>query len=174
MKKFIIYLSLILVSSLALTLCTKNEINPVKMNYEEVSKLIGRDNAFEVFDKAGLTEVETSEDGTTLRGSKKVKAGAAVAVWVGDLDLFANPETGVITYSTVPDANFTGVTKFLTQTSNDGALGIWSCNRYYATPAQVEPIVTCSDSNISGWNLRAFTSNSTTGDIHVSEFVVVP
>lgn len=168
MKKIL----LVFVAVLAMVSCNKElttRHEPVLMTYEELSKVIGSHFAYEVFDRSGRTESVYSS-GVARTVQKKIKNNATVAVWFDDLTL---TRTGsIMEYSTIPDADWGGVTKFLSQTSSDGAIAIWDCGRYWnRTLELVPPSVVCTDPATAGTFLRAFTSNSTTGDVHISNWV---
>lgn len=152
---------------IAITLfgCTKHYIpTSVKMNYEQLSKEIGSVMAFKVFDRYGLTEADPS----ILARGRKVKDNAQVNV-TSDIHLTVS-DSGDIVYITSPNAEWGGCTKFLSQTSNDVALGIWDCDRWFngGTP----PSVSCHDGSVSGYNLRAFTSDFDY-NVHLSEWITV-
>lgn len=172
MKKTTLLILLLIASVVAITFVgCKKQYSPHRedMNYEQLSKILGASNAFDVFDRSGLTEQAIG--GTARSTGKKVKDGATVAVWFNTITLTVTGSS--IVYTTKPGSTFGGVTKFVSQTSNDGALGIWDCNRYWGLNEILPPDVTCTDTATSGYNLRAFVSNSQTAEVDVSNWVIV-
>lgn len=135
------------------------KVEKKELSFDALSALIGKDNAFRVFDSSGKTESDP-----TARVARKPKANAVVITWFNDITL--TKVGSDLTYTTSPNAYIGGVTRFVSMDTNDGALGIWSCNRWwYGAP---EPSVTCSDSGTGFY--RAFTTDRNY-DVHVSNVV---
>lgn len=147
--------------------CSKEyKLVGIELSYEEVSKLIGKENAFRVFDLAGKTEYDP-----VARG-KKVKNNATVVVWFNDITLTVSA-TGAIEYTTSPDANWGGCQRFPADMSMTGAYSVWSCQRYWGTNQAPPATVTCTDGIPAGVsNYRAFTSDHSY-DVHISNIVTV-
>lgn len=139
-----------------------SKVEKKEMSYQQLAKEIGGENAFNVFDSSGRTESDP-----VARGGRRVKPGAVIVVWLNDIVLSGS--SSELTYTTSPDAYIGGVTRFVTMSSNDGAMGIWSCNRRwdFVTP---DPSVTCSDPGGSGF-YRAFTADKVTYNVHISNVI---
>lgn len=159
-----IYLGLLVIASTVLVLCTKNT-GRKQMTYEQLSKEVGADNAFILFDRAGKTEADPA-----ARGQKKVKAGAQLDV-VEDLVL-TNPGGGNDYESTTsPNAEWFAFQAFVTGATPDPNAGAKSyCNKWYSTapPPPTEP---CNIADDSGKTIRSFTSDHDY-TVHLSNKIV--
>lgn len=100
------------------------------------------------------------------RGGKKLTEETVVVVWFDDLTI--SEADGIITCTVSPNAYVAGVTNFSSTTSNDGAVGIWECNRYYDTPPGAGSVTTCH--TIGAGFIRGFSCDFITYDTHVSGF----
>jgi hypothetical protein len=120
----------------------------VEMSFKQLSRRIGTDNAFKIFDRAGKTEQNAS-----ARGFKVVKAKATVSV-ISDLVL-TEPSEDIFNCTVSPLAQWFSFQVFVDMTSNDGAFAI--CNKNYPFPGSAPPSETCVIGAIG--IVRAFTSD---------------
>ena len=137
------------------------------VGFDELSALIGKDNAFKIFDKAGLMESNPK-----AKGGKSPKANATLAV-TEDLSLTGN--SAALVYSTSPNAYTGDVQRFgAAPITNDGAIGLWDCLKRWddTTPP---PTINCADTSpVTGQsNYRAFTCDKVTFDVHLSPLLTI-
>lgn len=159
------------IAVIAITLfsCTKQELAPVKMTYEQLSKEVGIANAFKLFDRAGKTETVV---GANARVSgKKVKENATLDV-LNDLTL-TNPSPDNFICTTSPNTRWDAFQDFVTGATPDPNAGAQSyCNRYYSgystdvAPPNESCIITGSGT------IRFFTSDSDY-TVHLSNSIVI-
>jgi hypothetical protein len=104
----------------------------------------------------------------SLRG-KPVKNETVLVVWFNDITI--TEADGIITSTVSPDAQWAGIQKFLSTTSNDGAIGIWESNRYYYTPPGPGTITFCH--YVGPGYYRGFSSDFN-ANVHITEFKFIP
>jgi hypothetical protein len=142
----------IVIAVLAITLfsCTKQaskELAPVKVNYEQLAKVIGAGNAFIAFDNAGLTE-----DNPVARG-RKAKNDATLNAWFNALTLIQLGPT-TFQFTTPINPRYSAFQNFqATRTVSPYYCNYWLDN---AGPPQT---YTCNDTLLTNGDIRAFTQD---------------
>ena len=145
-KILTVFTLLFAVSLGVVTSCKKETSKEVKMNYSQLSKEIGADNAFVIFAKAGLTEEDPA-----ARGSQRVKANATV---ITEEDLQLTLVSGNDYSSTTsPDGEW-GAFQNLTDTQS-------ACPQNWSNTT-APPSMSCTVPWTAGKILRTFTSDKAT------------
>lgn len=160
MKRFLLCLFLFLVSAAILTMCKKEVVE--KMSAEELKTkyaIVLPDLIY-----------EGDEPPTVLPNGKpsKTKKASEVTVTVEhDLDIDITGTTIVGEVS--EEAYHASAQKFNDTTTNNGAVGLWECNRSYPPPgAGVGATTTCQTQG-DAW-YRVYSADYVTYKVHLSWF----
>jgi hypothetical protein len=163
----------VVIAVIAITLfgCTKRASHqpaPVQMSYEQLSKYVGDDNAFKLFDQAGKTETVT--DNVSGRVVKKVKEGATLTVEI-DLTL-TNPSPDNYTCTTSENAKWSAFQDFVTGATPDPNAGAQSyCNHFYSAPGSAPADESCV---ITGTGTIRFFTSDFDYTVHLSNSIIIP
>lgn len=86
-------------------------------------------------------------------------------------DLFLTVVDGRVTSTVSPEAQWAGIQKFVSMSTNDGAIGVWEAERFYQTAPGEGTTTSCADQGTGyyrGW------SSDFDYDIHLSNVVFIP
>lgn len=101
------------------------------------------------------------------KGGKAPKA-PTTSTWTTDLVLTLSGTT--LTSTVSPNAKWAGIQKFVSPTSNEGAIAIWEAQRYYQIPPGPGATTSCT---LQGAGYYRGWSYDEGGHTHVSNWVPV-
>lgn len=163
MKNFIPFAALMLLTcSLVFTLCKK--------------EVKGKITAQELKNKYAIVlpdlQYEGDEEPVSKPGEKTTRKKSAESVLVTvSVDLNAEIVGENLVGDVSPNAYHAGGQKFIDTTINDGAKGLWGCNRSYSSPPGAGVTTTCPTEGTGYY--RVYSADFVTYDIHLSYFKTV-
>lgn len=164
MKKILGIITVLLITVGAMSFCHSKSMDS-KMNYEQLSKEIGADNAFKIFDEFGLTE---STEVQAAKGyGKTIKKGSTVNV-VFALALAQQGADSVKTTGVASDSKWFGTQKW--DKRHTTGYAVYDCQRFWQSTQAAPPSVTCKHDGAGEY--RSFTS-SQNNTVTISNWLTV-